>query len=342
MSNVGEVVSRPFAAALVDYAQHDERVVCVTNDLTASCEADEFRDRFPGRYLSLGMAEQNLVGVLSGLAREGLIPVYTSFAVFVTRRPYEQLALNIAYPALPVRLIGFLPGLSTPGGVTHQSIDDLALMRTLPNMTVLEVGDATEIDTIRPVLQGLPGPVYCRMLRGDVPRRFSTPFDLHKPRVLTPGADVVIISSGLMTERVTEVVVGAQKAGLDVGHVHVSVLKPLPAAPLSAIISATKYGAITVENHLRSGGLGSAVAELIADAGLGRRLIRIGIDDTFTCGGEMDYLLERFGLGRESIARALCDLVPGLAPTDILWGSASSLTPPSSNPDTQEPKVEAL
>lgn len=322
MSDVADIVTRPFAAALLDYARHDERVVCVTNDLTVSCEADEFRALFPDRYLSLGMAEQNLMGVLSGLAREGMIPVYTSFAVFVTRRPYEQLALNIAYPALPVRLFGFLPGLSTPGGVTHQSTDDLSLMRTLPNMTVLEVGDATEIETIRPVLESLPGPVYCRMLRGDVKRQFSTPFDLHNPRVLATGTDVVLISSGLMTELTAEVVSGARTAGVDVGHIHVSVLKPLASGPLATAISGAKYGVVTIENHLRSGGLGSAIAELIADEGLGRKLVRIGINDTFTCGGERDYLFERFGLGRNDIVKALCSLIPGAVPADILLSSS--------------------
>ena len=158
MNPVKETVSRPFAPVLVDYALRNERVVCVTNDLTRSAEADLFRETFPDRYFSLGMAEQNLVGVLSGLAREGLEPFYTSFGVFVTRRPYEQIALNVAYPNLPVRLIGFLPGITTPGGVTHQATDDLSLMTGLPNMTVLCLADATDIETFTGALPDIAGP----------------------------------------------------------------------------------------------------------------------------------------------------------------------------------------
>jgi transketolase len=305
-----ETVSRPFGRALVEYGTRNDRVVVVTNDLTNSCEADEFRAAFPDRYISMGMAEQNLAGVLSGLAREGMIPVYPTFAVFATRRPYEQIALNIAYPALPVRIFGFLPGLSTPGGVTHQSIDDLGLMSMLPNMTVLEVGDATEVETVWDAIDDIPGPVYCRMLRGLVPRRFDSPLRFGEVRELAQGRDVLLITTGLMTGPAMEVVRRAHTAGVGVRHVHVSTIKPLPAEQLARAIAEVDYGVVTVENHLIAGGLGAAVAGLIAEHGLGRPLVRVGLDDTFATGGEMSYLLDRFGLGPADVADAINSLLP--------------------------------
>ncbi len=303
-------VARPFARSLVAQAAADERIVCVTNDLTSSCEADDFKARYPERYLSLGMAEQNIAGVLSGLAREGMIPVYPTFAVFATRRPYEQIALNIAYPALPVRIFGFLPGLLTPGGVTHQAIEDLALMRALPNMTVLEVGDATEIETLWPAIADLPGPVYCRMLRGQVRRQFASPLELGQVRVLANGDDAVLLTSGLSTGLGAAVVAHARDQDIHLNHIHVATLKPFPEQAVSAAISRTRFGVVTAENHLRVGALGSAVAELIAERALGKRLVRVGIDDTFAAGGGQEYLFSRYGISSQGIAAALDLIVP--------------------------------
>lgn len=317
------VVERPFAHSFVEYAARNERVVCLTNDLTTSCEADEFRSRFPERYFPMGMAEQNIAGVLSGLAREGLIPVYPSFAVFATRRPYEQIAMNIAYPALPVRLFGFLPGLSTPGGVTHQSIDDLALMSVLPNMTVLEVGDATEIETIWDAIDELPGPVYCRMLRGAVPRLFEEPFRVGELRELTQGDEVLLISTGLMTERAMSIVSLVRAHGIGVRHLHLGTLKPFPEDAVAAAIAAAEFGVVTVENHLRFGGLGSAVADVIAERNLRAPLARVAINDTWATGGEPNYLFDRFGLGANDIVDAISSIVPlDRIPED--WSTAPS------------------
>jgi transketolase len=304
------VVTRPFASSLVAQAAVDERIVCVTNDLTSSCEADDFRASYPERYLSLGMAEQNIAGLLSGLAREGMVPVYPTFAVFATRRPYEQIALNIAYPALPVRIFGFLPGLLTPGGATHQAIDDLGLMRALPNMTVLEVADATEIETLWAAIADLPGPVYCRMLRGQVRRQFAGRFELGRVRVLADGDDAVLLTSGLATQQGAEVVAHARRQGVQLGHLHVATLKPFPSQAVSSAISKARFGVVTAENHLRVGALGSAVAELIAEQALGKRLVRVGIDDTFAEGGSQEYLFARYGISRQSIAAALDLIIP--------------------------------
>jgi transketolase len=294
---------KPYGRAFTRYAESHENVLCVTNDLTASVEADEFRERFPKRYFSLGMAEQNLAGVVAGMARDGFVPFYPTFSVFATRRPYEQIAMSIAYPALPVRLIGFLPGLTTPGGVTHQATDDIGLMSQLPNMTVLEVGDAVEARTVLDVMDAIDGPVFCRMLRGEVPVLFDTPMRLGRARELATGEELLFISSGVHTQVTAGVVTSLREAGIAAGHLHISTLKPFD-DPLVVERLSGAQTAITVEDHLVRGGLGTAVAEVIAEHGLATPLRRVGIDDTFTHGGTRDYLFAYYGLDRSSIVSA--------------------------------------
>jgi transketolase len=299
---------KPYGKAFVEYAAMHREVLCVTNDLTASCEADGFRSQFPDRYFSLGMAEQNLVGVLAGMAREGFVPFYPTFSVFGTRRPYEQIALSIAYPALPVRLVGFLPGLTTPGGVTHQATDDLALMTQLPNMTVLEVGDACEARTVLDVIDGIDGPVFCRMLRGEVPLLFNTPMRLNTARELASGDELLVISTGVHTQIAARVVKRLRATGLAAGHLHVSTLKPFT-DPLVAARLSTAEAVLTVENHLVRGGLGTAVAETLAEGGHRAKLRRVGIHDTFTHGGTRDYLFEYYSIDVEAVIDAAEDLL---------------------------------
>lgn len=298
------VETKPYGRAFAAFAERHPETLCVTNDLTASCEADEFRARFPDRYFSLGMAEQNLAGVLGGMAREGFVPFYPTFGVFGTRRPYEQIAMAIAYPALKVRIVGFLPGLTTPGGVTHQATDDLALMSQLPNMTVLEVGDATEARTVLDVIDEIDGPVFCRMLRGEVPVLFDSPMRLGAARELAGGDEVLLVSSGVQTQTAAGVVRELRAAGVEAGHVHVSTLKPFTDETVLRRLSSAA-AVVTVENHLVRGGLGTSVAELIAENGLGCVLRRVGIRDTFTHGGTRDYLFDYYGIGADAIADAV-------------------------------------
>ena len=143
-----EIVNRPYARAFEAFASARPEVLCLSADLTSSCEVDGFRDRHPEQFLSLGMAEQNMLSFAGGLAMQGFRPFIHTFGVFLYRRPYDQLINSIAYSNRKVRLMGFLPGITTPGGITHQAIEDIAVMRTIPNMTVLETGDATEVETV--------------------------------------------------------------------------------------------------------------------------------------------------------------------------------------------------
>jgi transketolase len=302
-----ESVRRPHARNLVSWAKDKPEVLVLSADLTSSCEADDFRAAYPDRFFSLGMAEQNMMGFASGLAREGYCPFVHTFAVFISRRPYDQVAMSIAYPNLPVRLLGFLPGITTPGGVTHQAVDDVALMRAIPNMTILECGDATDVETILDAAHGVKGPVYLRMLRGEMPRLFdkNEPMKVGVPRVLGEGEDVLILSSGICTEEAMRAARALKDRGVSAAHMHITTLKPFDGASWIEAARRTRYGVITFENHSIIGGLGSAAAEVMAEAGLGRKLIRIGLRDKYAHGASRQYLMKTFGLDAMALVRAV-------------------------------------
>ncbi|MBK1709849.1 transketolase [Marichromatium sp. AB32] len=306
-----EIVQRPHRDNLVRWAEQRPEVLVLSADLTSSCEADGFRDAYPERFFSMGMAEQNMMGFAAGLAREGFFPYVHTFAVFVSRRPFDQVAMSIAYPNLPVRLIGFLPGITTPGGVTHQAVDDIGLMRLLPNMTVLECGDATEVEQVLDLAQAVPGPVYVRMLRGEVPRLFdpAEPMVLGRARLLGEGEDLIVLSSGICTEEALRATGALRAHGLSVGHLHVSTLKPFDDPRVRAALASARLGVITLENHSIVGGLGSAVAELMAERGIGARLIRLGLRDTYAHGASRQYLMREYGLDAMALVRAAERLV---------------------------------
>jgi transketolase len=295
--------TRPYATAIADYAQTRPDVVCLSGDLTTSCEVDLFRDRFPERFFNVGMAEQNMMGIAGGLARGGLVPFVHTFGVFATRRPLDQVSMAIGVPSLPVRIMGFLPGVTTPGGVTHQAIDDAALMRAVPRMTVVDLGDATEIETVLPELDDVDGPVYCRVMRGDVPRLFAEPFVLGRVRVLSVGTDLCIVSASITTQEAITATAALAAAGVSVTHLHASTLKPFDDPVVLESVDRSR-GVITLENHLVTGGLGSAVAEAIAGAGLGTRLVRLGLQDTYAAGGSPPYLLRRFSMDADAVVAA--------------------------------------
>jgi transketolase len=290
---------KPFFTALEHHGELHDDVMVVTNDLTSSCEADGFAKKFPDRYLSAGMAEQSLVLTLAGLAREGLKPIYPSFAVFTTRRPYEQIALTIAYPNLPVRLFGFLPGLTTPGGVSHQAIDDLGLMRALPNMTVIETADSTDMESILEATYKIQGPVYIRSLRGNVPTHFEEPITIGKCRNIFDGNKVLVLVSGSLTSMAIETVEQLRHSFPELGLICVNTLKPFNDTSLFERLAAAST-VITLENHLVATGLGSTVAMHLAK-NPGPVLVPMGISDTFTHGGSADYLFTYYGLGSEHL-----------------------------------------
>lgn len=305
------VESRVHARKLVEWAKDKPNVLVFSADLTSSTEIDLFRDTYPDRFYSFGMTEQNMMSVAGGMAREGYFPFLHTFAVFLYRRALDQLTISVAYPNLPVRIFGFLPGITTPGGATHQAIDDIAILRAIPNMTVIETGDVTEVESVFDAIHPVPGPVYVRQLRGEIPRLFdpSEPLIIGKGRVLSRGEDIVLFSSGICTEEALRATRVLQSKGLSIFHVHVSTHKPFNAQEAVEIAAEARYGIITMENHTIIGGLGSAVAEALAEAGIGKKLVRIGLQDTFAHGGSKAYLMKYYGIDAMTLVRRVEQLV---------------------------------
>lgn len=306
-----EIVARPHQQNFIDWSADKPEVVVLTADLTNSCEVGKWRDAYPDRYFSMGMAEQNMLGVAAGMAREGLEPWLHTFAVFLYRRPLDQLQMSIAYPALKVRLVGFLPGIMTPGGVTHQAIEDFAVLRAIPNMTILEVGDATEAESVLDVAHAIDGPVYIRQLRGEVSRIFpqDEPMVLNRARLLSTGDEITLVTSGIMTEEALRAIPLIQAQGVGIQHLHVSTIKPFDDPEVIRAITSAKHGVVTMENHSIVGGVGSAVAEIMAEHGSTSPLKRIGIRDTYAHGASQKHLMAELGLNAQSLVSAIEQLL---------------------------------
>ena len=263
---------------MIKFAQENEDVLVLSADLGTSCEVKEFPKVFPEKYLSMGIAEQNMLSWAAGLAREGFRPFLHTFAVFLYRRPLDQLEMSIAYPNLPVSLLGFVPGITTPGGVTHQSIEDVGILRTIPNMTIFDCGDATDVESALNICKEVNGPIYVRMLRGQMPRLFSPdkPTEFNKGRVISEGDDVALFSSSICTEEAMRATQWLEKKGV-----------------------------VTMENHVTIGGLGTAVGEVMLEHQLHKQLIKVGINDEWTHGASKPYLLKKYGLDAASLIRAV-------------------------------------
>ncbi len=304
-----EIVKRPYEAAFETFAMANPDVLCLSADLTSSCEIDKFRDKHPEKFLSLGMAEQNMLSFAGGLGLAGFRPFVHTFGVFLYRRPYDQLMASIAYPRHLVRLMGFLPGVTTPGGMTHQSIEDISVMRSIPNMSILECGDATEVESICEAADSIDGPVYCRVLRGLVPRLFDTPIKVGEMRELASGDDILIVTSGIATEEAMRAQAALTAAGVSVRHLHLNTIKPFNEAAMLDHMQSVKGGVVTLENHVTEGGIGSLMAEIIADNGLGKKLLRLGLKDTYAHGGSRPYLMQYYGLDAMALVKGIERLV---------------------------------
>jgi transketolase len=282
-------------------------VVCLGADLTRQTETDLFRDEIADRFINVGMAEANMLSIAGGLARAGHTVFVNTFGVFCTRRCFDQIAMSVAYPNLNVKIVGFMPGLSSPGGPSHQAIEDVALMRALPNLTVVEPADAIETNQVVAAIADRPGPVYLRLKRGEIPLIFDDDhrLDLAKAQILTggEGADVCIIASGMMIPAALAAARTLTENGITAAVINVPVIKPLDGATIAAMARRARI-VITAENHTIVGGLGSAVAEALAEAGTSAPLRRVGIADTFAEAGSREYLVAKYGLGTQNIIGA--------------------------------------
>jgi transketolase len=384
---------KPYGRALAELARGRPEVVCLSGDLTRQCEVDLFQDEFPDRFIHAGMAEANMIGVAGALARQGLMPFVHSFGVFVTRRPLDQIVNAVAYPRLPVRIVGFMPGVSSPGGPSHQAIEDIALMRAIPGMTVIDVADATETAQVVAAMADVPGPVYLRLKRGEIPVIFPGDhrLSLDRAQVLewrgaetvggaqttggagtggggvtsggaqttggavtsggaqiagladtdgggltagggvtsggagisdggwssgaAPSSDVALLVSGMMVAPALAAARVLRAAGVVTVVVNIPVIKPLDTSTVLAVATATT-AVITAENHSIIGGLGSAVAEVLAESGLGRPLRRIGLQDTFAEGAkDAQYLFTKYGLTTQHLVDTAWSVLDRRGPT---------------------------
>jgi transketolase len=303
-----KTILKPYGEALLTLAHQRREIVCLGADLTRQTETDIFRDTIPDRFINAGMAEANMISMAGGLARAGHVVFVNTFGVFCTRRCYDQIAMSVAYPALNVKIVGFMPGLSSPGGPSHQAIEDVALIRGLPNMTVVEPADAVEVAQSVAAIADHPGPVYLRLKRGENPLIFedSHRFDLTRAQVLKGGSgcDVCIVAAGMMLPMALAAARTLEDNGLSATVVNAPVIKPLDAATIVGAARQSRI-VITAENHTIIGGLGSAVAESLAEAGVAVPLRRVGILDVFAESGSRDYLFSKYGLSTQAVIDAV-------------------------------------
>jgi len=293
-----------YGDALLQLGQQRPEVVVLDADLYKSTGTVLFRDKFPQRFFDMGISESDMVSTAAGMAASGLIPFCNSFAIFITGVCYIPIRTQIAYPSLPVKLVGSSAGLTQgPDGASHQSLEDIALMRVLPNMTVLSPADDIETTQMTLAAAVWPGPVYMRVGRYPVPRVHS---ESHKVRigeisVLREGSDVAIFATGAMVWKSLEAAELLAQQHVEARVINVSTIKPLDSpAVLSAITGATLM--VSVEEHSVIGGLGSAIAECTSAQTGVPRLLRLGVQDKFGESGLADELLEKHGLQPARIA----------------------------------------
>ncbi len=300
-----------YGAALYRAACADSRIVCLGADLTQPTETHLMRDKLPERFFSLGIQEANMIGVAAGMARCGDLPFVHSFCVFVTRRVYDQVAMQVAYPRTNVKIAGFIPGLSTPLGVSHQAIDDVALMRALPNMTIIEPSGPEQVQAAVAAAVAHEGPVYLRLsLAPKIPDTSKPLADLEigRGQILADGKDVALIASGIMVARALGAQALLARHGLSATVVNMHTAKPLDDG-LIARLAGSHRAIVTAENHSVIGGLGAAVAAQLALGGHRLHFGMIGVQDTFAEGGSGHFLAKKYGLDAEHIAAKALELL---------------------------------
>ena len=294
-----------YGEALLEAGRLNPRVAVLDADLYNSTRTVLFRDAFPQRFVDLGISEMDMVSTAAGMAATGLIPFANSFAMFITAHCYDQIRIQICYPGLHVVLAGSSAGLTQgPDGASHQSLEDMALMRALPKMQVLAPADGVETRAMTlAAANELSGPIYLRLGRYPVPDILPADYRyvLGRAAWLRRGEEVTLIACGHMVHIALQAADLLAHRGVSAGVVNMSTIKPLDR---EAVLDAARSTAllVTVEEHSIVGGLGSAVAEVMAEVGLGARLLRLGVRDAFGESGTADELLHKHGLTAEGVA----------------------------------------
>lgn len=302
-------IAAPFGHALARAAAERPNIVGMTADLGKYTDLHIFQTAHPDRYYQMGMAEQLLLMSAAGMAKEGLQPWATTYAVFAARRAYDFLCLAIAEEGLDVKLCCALPGLTTGYGPSHQATEDIAIFRGMPDLTIVDPCDAIELEQATMALADHKGPAYMRILRGNVPAvldEYNYTFELGRACMLRDGPDVLVISSGLLTMRALEVADALKADRIEIGVLHVSTIKPLDSDTIIAAVKA-KPGRLVVvaENHSIIGGLGEAVAAVLLRAGSAPAFRQIGLPDKFLDAGALPTLHDRYGISTAAISESI-------------------------------------
>jgi len=298
----------PFGHALVELARNRSDVIGMTADLGKYTDLHIFAKEFPDRFYQMGMAEQLLFGSASGLAAEGFTPFATTYAVFASRRAYDFIHQTIAEEDRNVKIVCALPGLTSGYGPSHQAAEDLALFRAMPNMTVIDPCDALDIEQIVPAIAAHRGPVYMRLLRGQVPvvlDEYDYKFELGKAKLIRGGRDVLIISSGIMTMRALEAAKTLADDRVQAAVLHVPTIKPLDVETILREAGQSGRLVVVAENHSEIGGLGEAVAALLMRSGTHPAFRQIALPDEFLAAGALPTLHDRYGLSTAAVTAAI-------------------------------------
>ncbi len=307
-----EATRNAYGRALVELGQQRDDVVVLDADLSGSTRTGWFGERFPERFFNMGIAEQNMMNVAAGLAMTGKIPFASTFAIFASGRAWEQVRNTVAYPALPVRICASHAGITVGAdGASHQALEDISLMRVIPNMTVIVPKDGPETERVLPAVVDLDGPVYVRLGRAEVPvlSGDDESFTVGRAQVLRDGEDVALIACGVMLEPALEAADQLEERGIGARVINLSTIKPLDGETLNA--AAEECGAVvTAEEHSVIGGMGSAVTEFLAEV-CPVPLRRVGIMDRFGQSGQPDQLLGEYGLDARTIREAALLAVAG-------------------------------
>lgn len=292
-----------FGKTLAELGKTNPNIVVLDADLSCSTQTKVFAKEFPERFFNCGIAEQDMVAVAAGLASVGKIPFAASFAMFATGRTYDQIRNSVCYPEFNVKIVGTHGGVTVgEDGASHQALEDVSLMRGIPNMAVIVPADCRECEQVIKFASENYGPMYIRIPRTNVCDIFDEnyEFDFCKAHLVEDGTDVTVITNGETLAEVIEAAENLKSQGYSVQILHVPVVKPLDGATIIDYVKKTKF-VMTVENHSITGGLGSAICELLAEY-YPVPVHRLGVNDTFGQSGKWDFLLDYYGLTSEKLA----------------------------------------
>ena len=295
-----------FGKTLEALGHVNKNIVVMDADLACSTQTQLFGKSFPERFFDSGIAEQDMIATAAGLASQGKIPFVASFAMFATGRTYDQIRNSVCYPKFNVKIIGTHGGVTVgEDGASHQALEDISLMRSLPNMSVLVPADCRECEQVINYAAEHYGPMYIRIPRTNVCDVFddSYKFDFRKAKVVEEGNDITVITNGETLAEVIEAAEILKGQGYSIEVIHVPVVKPIDEDTI--IASAKKTGlVVTVENHSIIGGLGSAVCELLSEKAP-VRVKRIGVNDKFGQSGKWNFLLDYYGLSSDKLTKSI-------------------------------------